>query len=737
MFAQRKRLNNECYRTISKLKWYCFTRATLLCLVFVFFIPLNSVTAHNTHSWEPYFNYYEKGDCKKLLQRLNYLSKPKAWANNGLWSRSRIIKSKCQLQLGNYEDALNSIRLSPESKNKDAWLFQKIRILLKASKHQAAVLEIKKLLRHKKREYYIKKLREELKQTFHPDKGTDFIYHLLHDTRKNKNWFLKDYKLHSIYMNGAELYGHKIKHEYKILGWQYPIDEASAKLSQKQLKETDLKKVTQKEINNRVRKLERLGLNKYLIDHIPQLRKGRTREVTRKLGKSLIKAMFAEKYYARIIKFYQEGIFTKIWSLPQETQLYWTARSFIKRKNIPEGRKTIYKLERINPESKHLPTLFDVFASRYMLDKEIKKSQFWWNRLLKNFPKHRLASRSAWRLAWSHKQKNNIKNALIFLKMGLKTRIFNSEMQAKMLYWQGKLLKESGQNDLAEKSFKKLIINRPNTYYGMRFLSEKNIPESILSVFKTRKSKIYKKPEKPLSQNTKELLKRTEFLFDIDESEQAVRELFSVLGNFKDSTKNWHIGHLLHRRGEFYSLLRIVANYYLPHLVKHDVGGYPIWELAYPRPYWNQLKILSRKAGIDPYFALAIMREESHFNPRALSSSKAMGLMQLMPATARHVAKKKEITLNKKEDIYDPELNTLLGTLYLGGLSERFKSELIYTAGSYNAGPHNMIKWIKRWEGMPIDSFVEQIPFNETKNYVKRVYLSYKLYKQIYRSLKL
>ena len=108
-------------------------------------------------------------------------------------------------------------------------------------------LEIKKLLRHKKREYYIKKLREELKQTFHSDKGTDFIYHLLHDTRKNKNWFLKDYKLHSIYMNGAELYGHKIKHEYKILGWQYPIDEASAKLSQKQLKETDLKKVTQKE----------------------------------------------------------------------------------------------------------------------------------------------------------------------------------------------------------------------------------------------------------------------------------------------------------------------------------------------------------------------------------------------------------------------------------------------------------------------------------------------------------
>ena len=72
-----------------------------------------------------------------------------------------------------------------------------------------------------------------------------------------------------------------------------------------------------------------------------------------------------------------------------------------------------------------------------------------------------------------------------------------------MLYWQGKLLKESGQNDLAEKSFKRLILNKPNTYYGMLLLSEKDIPGSILSVVKTRKSKLYAKPEKPLSQKTK------------------------------------------------------------------------------------------------------------------------------------------------------------------------------------------------------------------------------------------
>jgi soluble lytic murein transglycosylase len=119
------------------------------------------------------------------------------------------------------------------------------------------------------------------------------------------------------------------------------------------------------------------------------------------------------------------------------------------------------------------------------------------------------------------------------------------------------------------------------------------------------------------------------------------------------------------------------------------------------------------------------MREESHFNPQALSSSKAIGLMQLMPATAKDVAKRKNIKLNEKEEIFNPELNAQLGTLYLGRLSNQFKSELVYTAGGYNAGPNNMIKWINRWRGKSLDVFVEQIPFKETRNYVKRVYRSY------------
>jgi len=307
-------------------------------------------------------------------------------------------------------------------------------------------------------------------------------------------------------------------------------------------------------------------------------------------------------------------------------------------------------------------------------------------------------------------------------------------MKAKLLFWKGKLLEESGRPDLAKLSFKQLILHKPNTYYGMRLISSEDVPESILSIIKTRKAKLYSKPTEKISKDTRELLERTEFLFDISEPKQALKELFVGLGRYKDSTRNWDVSHLLHRRGEHYSVLKVIANYYLPHLVTLEVGEHPLWKLAYPRPYWSQLKIFANQAGIDPYFALAIMREESHFDPQALSSSKAMGLMQLMPATAKFVAQKKKIKLNQKDEIFNPELNIRLGTLYLGSLSDRFKSELIHTSGSYNAGPHNMIKWINRWRGKSMDTFVEQIPFSETRGYVKRVFRSYKLYKQIYSS---
>lgn len=711
----------------------CKTVVEVLIITAMLFFA-SSASAHKISSWEPYKSLLEQGECQELISHLKPLSMPRNWYDNRMWSQSRILNSKCQMQLENYKAALKSLKQTPESEERDVWLFQKIKVLLKSGNQSKAITNIRKLLKLPEKFSYLQSLRDDLKNEFNTDKEVSLLFPLLHETRKNYKWFLSDYDLHALYIRGAKLKGIKPEHTYRVLGWQFPLDEKTARQSHKDLTAKDLKNMSPAELLKRVRTLTRLGLNNYLVKHLPQLRKWRSRKVLKKLGKTYLKALFVERFYYRIIISHKKGQLSKLWSIPKETQLYWTARSFIKRRNIPDARSSIYKLERLNANSKLLPNLLNTFAIRYMLDSEIEKSRFWWNRLLSHFPKHELAAAAAWRLAWSNLQQNNTKKALTYLKQGLKTRIYNSEMKAKLLYWQGKLQQSAGRPDLAKKSFTKLLLRQPNTYYGMRLLSAKDIPGSILEVAKSRQTKLYAEPTEPLSKKTKKLLKRIEFLFDIAEPEQALKELFAGMGRFKNSSRNWHVSHMLHRRGEHHALLRIFANYYLPRMISLEVGEYPLWELAYPRPYWSQLKNFANQAGIDPYFALAIMREESHFDPHALSSSKAIGLMQLMPATAKAVAKRIKIKLTGKAEIFDPELNTRLGTLYLGRLSNKFKSELIYTAGGYNAGPRNMSKWINRWNGKSLDVFVEQIPFKETRNYVKRVYRSYKLYKQIYSS---
>ena len=435
-----------------------FSPALRVLLFAVLFFTAGTANAHKISSWQSYKYLYEKEECPVLIKHLKSLPSPSDWQNNGLWSRSRILNAKCQLQLNNFKAALKSLELTPEAEGKDAWTFQKFRILLKSGKKHEAVHTINKLLTFSERDSYLSSLRKIIHKEYRSDQETRFIFPLLHNTRKNYSWFLKDYKIHAIYLRGAKLKGIKPDHKYRVLGWQFPDDEKTARLSHNNLSSSDFKNMTAVEVKNRVRTLARLGLNKYLIKHLPQLRNIRSIKRKNNLGEAYLKALFAERYYARIIKLHTKAQLSKIWSLPKESQYYWTALSYIKRKNIAAAKSYIYKLERLDAKAKQLPVLFDTFALRYKRDSKIKKAQFWWQRLLNNFPRHSLAAKSAWELAWSHQQQNNTNKALKFLKLGLKTRIYNSELRAKLLYWQGKLYQDIGRPDLAQKSFKKLFF---------------------------------------------------------------------------------------------------------------------------------------------------------------------------------------------------------------------------------------------------------------------------------------
>jgi soluble lytic murein transglycosylase len=167
-------------------------------------------------------------------------------------------------------------------------------------------------------------------------------------------------------------------------------------------------------------------------------------------------------------------------------------------------------------------------------------------------------------------------------------------------------------------------------------------------------------------------------------------------------------------------------------------GGTPpipgFWELLYPRGYWGLVTAEGAARRLDPYLVLALIREESAFAPQALSPAGARGLMQLRPATAARVASAHGLSPPGKDGpaLEEPWYNIRLGSAELAALLDEFKGNLVLALAAYNSGPHNVQRWLLERGYLGPEEFVEEIPFDETRNYVKRVLGSYERYRQLH-----
>jgi soluble lytic murein transglycosylase len=167
--------------------------------------------------------------------------------------------------------------------------------------------------------------------------------------------------------------------------------------------------------------------------------------------------------------------------------------------------------------------------------------------------------------------------------------------------------------------------------------------------------------------------------------------------------------------------------------------------ILYPTPYTELLQTEAQRSGISPWQSLGIMREESHFNPQATSSSNALGLMQLLPTTAAEVAGWEKLLWGGASSLYLPETNIRLGSRYLTYLNSRFEPfgpvlSPMLAVGAYNGGPNAMARWAtenpatKPWLKADPDVFVEEIPYEQTRTYIKKVFGSIWAYQALSQS---
>jgi soluble lytic murein transglycosylase len=143
--------------------------------------------------------------------------------------------------------------------------------------------------------------------------------------------------------------------------------------------------------------------------------------------------------------------------------------------------------------------------------------------------------------------------------------------------------------------------------------------------------------------------------------------------------------------------------------------------LLFPQPWSDEVRTASLQSGVQEELIYAIIRQESAFDPRARSGADAFGLMQLLPEVAENLSKGAQVPYSQMDDLYEPRTNINLGAAHLKELLARNKGQFILAVASYNANENAIRNWMKtRYRGDALE-FIEEIPYEETRTYVRLV----------------
>jgi soluble lytic murein transglycosylase len=163
-----------------------------------------------------------------------------------------------------------------------------------------------------------------------------------------------------------------------------------------------------------------------------------------------------------------------------------------------------------------------------------------------------------------------------------------------------------------------------------------------------------------------------------------------------------------------------------------DTAPEKFWRLAFPLPYRDKLEEYCRSLSLDPFLVAALIRQESEFNPKAVSRASARGLTQVLPSTGKQLSRKLGIPGYRTNMLFSPDTNLKIGTYYLRALSDQLEGKWEATLASYNAGKSRVLGWLGTGSYHEPAEFVESIPFNETRVYVQSVLRNAEVYRRLY-----
>ncbi|MCK5801167.1 MAG: tetratricopeptide repeat protein, partial [Deltaproteobacteria bacterium] len=456
---------------------------------------------------------------------------------------------------------------------------------------------------------------------------------------------------------------------------------------------------------------------------------------------SLAKSIFKQRQRARATPhFAQAAVLCRNAQRPEIVvkSLYNQARGLFRSGKFLAAAKLFLALEREFPKHSYADDARLRAAEAYAELKRTTKVRSLLSSLPKRHPSGDQRREALWRLAHNAYERKRYSAALTHLNTIINTlgpaRRYYAEGRA--LYWKGRILWHQGKRHLAIEAYEQTIRRYPLSYYALVAFNRlrERAPNTFRRLWRQLIAPIGKHPgrwtfaHQTVPQNAS--FRRGAELLRLGLGHLAARELVRaglstrrgpperlwLAAVLFDHAGQWALAHQVPRSRDW----RWKHAYPLK-------GNVRRWRIAYPHAFPSFVLPFSRHARIPPQLTWAIMREESGFTTRIESYANAIGLMQLILPTARAAGSHHRLHVDRKA-LQDPATNIKLGTTFLGFLRRTFKGVLPLNIAGYNAGQGAVYHWLVRFRGKALDELLENVPYDQTRRYTKRVMASYFAY---------
>jgi soluble lytic murein transglycosylase len=393
----------------------------------------------------------------------------------------------------------------------------------------------------------------------------------------------------------------------------------------------------------------------------------------------------------------------------------------------------VTQMEQRFPESPWLAEALYTSGNMYLLRKDYPQAITYYSELADRFPNHRYAPSSHWKAAWLNYRLGNYSQAAVLFDKQIALYPGGKEIPA-ALYWRGRLYAEQEHQPAMAVAYYQTVSRVFEHYYYAQVARDRLAELGQVSPAEVAMlSNIHREEIPALTDDVPEddeHVIKARLLANAGLNEFIPAEIQAA-----DGSEEWGAfaeAEIYSSDGEIFRAMRVLKHA-LPFYTSAPIDTIPLsyWKILFPQQYWGAIEEQSAKNGLDPYMVASLIRQESEFNPGAISSANAFGLMQLLPSVGRSMAREEGIRHFSEIELLNPQTNIRLGTRYLKQTLDKFDGQAPYAFAAYNAGDSRVTDWqsIGKYHGM--DEFVESIPFTETRDYVQAILRNESIYREL------